>query len=250
MVNTVDIIKDEQKMLRSELQQLKHCQLQYFTFSVTGTAAIFGFASPKFFEWFLGFSFLIPLTIILPCWWIFFDKATTITRIVGYYRVLERILNCYPNYKVNHIGYESALAFYRIEDDGDGRKKMNNSPRCKKLKSELYGTTKTKNIRHRYWLLNWYTYLILSVICCSMSFITIYNHIGFHYLLFISLLAFAFVLSTAFKTLTILKNITSGDYSYNENYIFWEYILENNPYNAKKCLTRGSRRQRFRTRHL
>lgn len=225
----MEVIKDELIMLRNELQQLKHCQLQYFTFSITGTAAIFGaifgFALQKNIEWFIGFSFLVPLTIILPCWFIFFDKATTITRIVGYYRVLERMIS-YPNYGIKHIGYECALAFYRIEDDGGGHKKMKDSERCKKLREELKETSKSKNIRHRYWIINWYTYLMLSIICCLISIIIIFKSNGFHYSLIISIIAFSFVIFTARKIWKLLKSVTNGDYSYNENHIFWEYIHE------------------------
>jgi hypothetical protein len=35
---------------------------------------------------------IFPLVVLIPCWWGFFDKAKTITRIVGYIRILEGIL--------------------------------------------------------------------------------------------------------------------------------------------------------------
>ena len=74
--------------LRQDLQDLKRCQLQYFTLTLTGTGAILGLAA-IFSESFRGLALLAPLCVILPNWVIFFDKATTITRIVGYQRALE-----------------------------------------------------------------------------------------------------------------------------------------------------------------
>ena len=35
--------------------------------------------------------YLVPLVVLIPCWWGFFDKAKTITRIVGYFRILEQL---------------------------------------------------------------------------------------------------------------------------------------------------------------
>jgi hypothetical protein len=36
--------------------------------------------------------YLYPLCVLLPSWMVFFDKATTIARIVGYYRVIEGLM--------------------------------------------------------------------------------------------------------------------------------------------------------------
>ena len=93
----LNVLQEEQKLLRNEISQLKGCQLQYFTLTVTGTATLFGLAAMSQNPMVIGVAFLAPLAIILPCWWIFFDKATTITRIVGYYRVIERMIAEYPN---------------------------------------------------------------------------------------------------------------------------------------------------------
>jgi hypothetical protein len=60
----------------------------------------------------INLIYLIPLIIIFPIWLIFFDKATTISRIVGYYNILEQILNgVHPETK--YIGWENSLQTLR-----------------------------------------------------------------------------------------------------------------------------------------
>ena len=77
-------------MLREELRNLKQRQLRYFTLSVAGSSLLFGLAEslPKGGK-FGPVVLMAPLVILLPCWWTFFDKATTITRLVGYLRICE-----------------------------------------------------------------------------------------------------------------------------------------------------------------
>ncbi|MEX2220120.1 MAG: hypothetical protein WD749_15325 [Phycisphaerales bacterium] len=70
--------------------------MEFLKLAATATGAIFGIwgvfgrAAPDG-----GVPVLLalaPLMIILPTWWVFFDKATTVTRIVGYKRILEGFL--------------------------------------------------------------------------------------------------------------------------------------------------------------
>jgi hypothetical protein len=117
MFDHADLALQEQKTLRGELQQLKSCQLQYFTLTVTGTGGILGLSSLRQEPSMQVLSVIAPLAIILPCWWIFFDKATTITRIIGYYRLLERIVVPRGPIPYCFVGYETALAIYRRADD-------------------------------------------------------------------------------------------------------------------------------------
>jgi hypothetical protein len=92
-------LREELSFLREELKELKKCQLHYFTLSVGGTGAVFGFLS-KFDsgESLKGLILLAPLAILVPCWWTFFDKATTITRLVGFTRRVEYFLSYPPSY--------------------------------------------------------------------------------------------------------------------------------------------------------
>lgn len=89
-----NILLQEHGNLRQELHNLKSCQITFFSLAITSTGLLLGLGSHFISERVpASLIFLSPLVIILPCWCIFFDKATTITRIVGYYRVLEQMIN-------------------------------------------------------------------------------------------------------------------------------------------------------------
>jgi len=156
-----DIIKlaeKEHAFLRNELLHLKDCQVKFLTFSVTATAIILGIigrsnlifpTGPKFLP---GEMWLIPLAVLLPAWWIFFDKATTITRIVGYFRWLEKII-LEKHSSVNFLGWENALKKFREQNT---KEKINIGEMVKILR---FGTT------HRYWVITYYIFFFLSLVC-------------------------------------------------------------------------------------
>lgn len=114
-----ELCKKEHAFLRQELGHLKDCQIKFLTFSVMTTGLILGFISrsktaplsenPNLLP---GTLWLLPLVVLLPSWWIFFDKATTITRIVGYFRVIEKII-LGQKVALKFLGWESALAEFR-----------------------------------------------------------------------------------------------------------------------------------------
>lgn len=56
--------------LRLDLQDLKRCQLQYFTLAITGTGAILGLSAILGND-LKGLALLAPLSLILPSWLIF-----------------------------------------------------------------------------------------------------------------------------------------------------------------------------------
>lgn len=220
-------------MLRGELHQLKSCQLQYLIFSVTGTAAIFSWAitsggavSPAF----RGAAFLAPLVVLLPCWWIFFDKATTITRIVGYYRVIERMLSEYPNSGIRYIGYEQALERYRWADDQRGRQETPDCEAVTRLKAERAeyyekaGTGRARGIRYKYWYVNWVTFLVLSTLSCLLSLYFLVVGKADLLALLVPVAGLAIVAVTLAATGGVLHAITKGKYSYFENHCLWENI--------------------------
>lgn len=231
----LNVLQEEQKLLRNEISQLKGCQLQYFTLTVTGTAALFGLAAMSKDPIVIGVAFMAPLAIILPCWWIFFDKATTITRIVGYYRVIERMIAEYPNSNTKYIGYERALAIYRKEDDGTGRKDMKQCEivdKTRRSHQQTRGSTH-KKIRHRYWNINWYTYTLLSSISCLLSAIFLHSNNAHKYLYLVPVMGLVVSIIFAISTRKLMHAVIDGEYSYNENHYFWEYIhskeINNNP---------------------
>jgi hypothetical protein len=241
----LSILQGEQQMLRTELNQLKGCQLQYFTLSVTGSAALFGLAATRSDAGFLSVAFLAPLAIVLPCWWIFFDKATTITRIVGYYRVIERMLGEHPKLKTPYIGYERALALYRKEEDGDGRRRMEACPVVQQLRmlhksgsNDKTAAATPPEIRHRYWQINFWTYSALSFFCCVLSIAYLLDRKAQPWLMVFPLVGFVVTFLFFWLTRRILMSVTLKQYSYNENHYFWEYI------HSPECMKTGELEER------
>lgn len=236
------VLQGEQQMLRSELGQLKSCQLQYFALSVTGTAALAGLAAmQKGNAELLGIAFLAPLAIVLPCWWIFFDKATTITRVVGYYRVIERMLGDeYPYSGINYIGYERALALYRKEEDGDGRSRMEKCQVVRELREAHAPTSDAPtrsssppSVRHGYWQVNWWTYFWLSILCCLLSAAYLLaGGVQWWFGVFPSA-GLGVVAWFARKTARLKGKVMKGEYTYDENHYFWEYI------HSPECMERS-----------
>ena len=108
-MDTEKILLHEMDTLRAELQHLKNCQVRYFLFSITMTGTVIALVT----KYSAGYTaaYLAPLVVVIPCWWIFFDKASTITRIVGYYRVLEKMILSTGRHW--YIGWENALAEFR-----------------------------------------------------------------------------------------------------------------------------------------
>jgi len=220
---TREDIRNDLKVVRSELEKLKACQLRYFTLAVTGTAALIG-ASPVLIKGPFGiYTFLIPLIIILPCWTIFFDKATSITRNVGYVSVLEEMISDYPELRHKFIGYERSLLLFRMKEDmneGPGVNEVFNDNRRSLLSAMLFRT------RHQYWIINWYTFFILAVLSCVLS--CFYLHWS-KASQFVPLgIALLLVLLTLGKTMLMLNRLVRGNSSYLYHSVCWREYLKIN----------------------
>ena len=226
-----DNIKREMSALRADLRDLKRCQLQYFTLSLTGTGAILGLAAILGND-FKGLALLAPLAIILPNWAIFFDKATTITRIVGYQRILEKQA-CADKPIYKYLGYENALAKFRKHEKevwAVVREEM-------KSRRARYRDVFLLQTRHRFWMINWYTFAILSLICCVGAYTVLGNNDVTLSLPFgIQLTApertmwagssFVILGICATYTLLLILELTRGGLSYEACTRKWQHILE------------------------
>ena len=212
------MFKQEQNLLRSEAQDLKRCQLQYFILSITACGAIFGIA--KAFDNNVGFIMLAPLVILLPCWITFFDKATTITRLIGYMRILEDVLGKKQGVNAKYIGYENALASFRREEE--------NKPYEGTITFAEIMKLFILRTRNRYWIINWYTYFGLSSTCCALSIYWSNSHPenseGLYY--FIGICIFLVITTTCYSFYMII-HLTYGKYSYNHVTEFWISFMPN-----------------------
>lgn len=228
--------QSELTILRQELQELKRCQLQYFTLSVTGAAAILGFAGSLPNKEYLAPSLLAPLAIIIPCWWIFFDKATTITRIVGYVRILEELLAKGPSLDLAYPGYEESLTLYREYEDqthGEGDfsfsvEPSENHPSRARRWIELLAL----RTRHRYWIVNFYTFAGLAFLCCVSSGWAFFSSSSqalsllFRYLV-LGTGAFLFLGSFIYSIITV-HQLVFGKRSYGSSAKLWRVALNAN----------------------
>ena len=184
----INMLQNEKSALRSELVSLKNCQITFLTYTVTGTGALLGLAitlgnSSTLSFPLLGAFYLIPLTIILPFWWIFFDKATTITRIVGYYRILEELI-LDPDHHAAFIGWENSLADFRKQYNAHDKKPIvvekfspflwlkNQVSQMKLTASNLFKLLLLQTSQ-RYWMLTYYTFVSLSILSFSVSLISL-----------------------------------------------------------------------------
>jgi hypothetical protein len=225
------------KILREEIRDLKHCQVQYFTLSVTATCAILGFGSTLNNAEMRWLAMLSPLSLLLPCWVIFFDKATGISRILGYQSVLEELIERPPFEYFWFLGYASALNGFRIAQD-KGELKVNLD--WQELRLSVFVRLLFLRTRHRFLMLNWYTFFILSLLCCTLSFNFSYERIvyerifDFHLPFFAATmkvplndfvkLSYIFVVLVAIYTFVLIVKLTVGKHSYRNNRLAWNKL--------------------------
>lgn len=210
-----DIYSKEHSMLRDELHELKDCQLRYFTLSVTATGALLTIAFNLVSgDLFLGTAYLLPLTILIPSWWIFFDKATTITRIVGYYRNLEKLI--LETHSANFVGWENSLEIFRV-DQQKGRLKIKSTEGEGSLIISLFRLMLLQT-PHRYWMLVHYTFSGLAALCLILSYDQWENSIYLY-------IATAIVITSAIWNVVLIWQLVWGRYSYTANEEFWVEIL-------------------------
>jgi hypothetical protein len=227
---------NEQTILRTELQELKKCQIQYFLLSISATGAVFGFNKELMGDP-AGSSimFLTPLLIILPCWLTFFDKANTITRLTGYMRVfIEDELK--KNNGHVYVGYENALSLFRDQEQKDkaAHFKVKGKPGVFRMVYKGINKIKLREIasieltRHQYWKINWLTFFALALTCCAYPFFKSKpaDFSGNPVLLIVYFIFIVAVVIATLFSLSILSELISGKYSYEGVTDYWRQIYK------------------------
>lgn len=228
-----DRIQATIQYLRTEIRDLKRCQLQYFVISITATSALLGLSSALISPAHKGLSALTPLGLLFPCWLIFFDKATTITRLVGYQRALEAIIaesKPVPE-RSWFLGLETAIGrFRKAQDEG-------HFDDIRVNKRRVFLNVLLLRTRHRFWMLNWYTFVSLSVLCVGIGYNLLPAEnidiaiplLRSHIVIFfrdIGLVAGLIVILVALYTFALVVSLVQGINSYRGNTLAWNRLLE------------------------
>jgi hypothetical protein len=158
--------------LRNELGHLKTCQTALVVLGITGSGVFLGLISPTDeLSNYIPFVLLIPLLILLPLWIIFFDKARTIARIVGFLRVQETLAK--QNSETGLIGWESAMKkYWTVRDEYD---ELNYDDVFESAKESQKDNVKQNKIRESiinstYWSTVYLLFFLFCIICLGMSF--------------------------------------------------------------------------------
>ena len=157
--------------LREELRDLKSYQFRLLSIAAATTGFLLSLTRLRLDTTITVSSpslYLLPLVIIGPSWFIFFDKAKTITRIVGYYRNLEALLRGDAKAQKSP-GWETALGRFR-KDSGESVKRVKTewkNGQNHKRRNLLKNLLNIASLREsqRYWIIAYYTFLTLSAIC-------------------------------------------------------------------------------------
>jgi hypothetical protein len=222
-----ELIGKELDYLRTELHDLKDCQIKFVAFAVTGTGFLFGITSIKD----VPYSSLIPLLIIIPTWWIFFDKAKTISRIIGYYRILEYLYNDSENkYLEKFRGWENARTSYRKKEE---EKKESLNQRIQNFLKHFRSSESRLDLKNKlielitlqassYWTISYGIFFGLSLVCILIFILKIReNSINtFSGQLLSGLFFVTLIISMVVNFLTLLRLIW-GKYSYDANTRIW-----------------------------
>lgn len=213
MLDLEDVWLEEYKILREELKSLKNCQVTYFTASVTATGLIFTVAA-KLSLTLPSITFLFPLAILIPAWAVFFDKSLTISRIIGYYRILEDLLSGREtNLTIEYKGWENSLKDFRDYESNDFR-------------GLNYQEFDTGGLR--YWRLVNIAFVGLSTVCILLASIFLLVNSNYVLMDFVQLIFTVFGLICivlAFWKNNKVMNDLKIKHSYDTNESIWRAIL-------------------------
>jgi hypothetical protein len=236
-----EITAREMSHLREELRDLKGYQFRLIGIAVVITGFLLSLTQFRVDSKTLTITapllYLLPLIIVIPSWFIFFDKARTVTRIVGYCRHLEAFLR-HEHEPAQFPGWERALGIYRKECPRIVHD-LRTTPRWRKhFKSSLrrFATAASLRRGQPYWVLAYYTFLSLSAACIGIPIWWRFRGRAKHLLyLFVphywnagAFLLFLAVLVTCFCAILnglILAELIWGQHSYDFEEDIWKRIL-------------------------
>ena len=221
MTDTTDILLREKDLIRTELQDLKSCQVRYFTLSVTAAGILIGIGSRLIDADARGILYLAPLLVVLPCWWVFFDKASTITRIVGYLRVLEEMITGTNADNLIYYGWERSLSIFRPDEQHVQWNSKLFDIKGNFIRIWKFIPTITSKTPHLYWFISWWTFFSLAVLTITMAFFTFEK-----WSILMALILLCPALFSGSFTAELVSELADGKKSYDENEKFWRKLLK------------------------
>lgn len=200
--------------LRVELGHLKTCQTSLFLFGISGSGLFLGLINANIVQGSIfgvnpGYLILVILVLLLPLWIIYFDKARTIARIVGFLRVQERLF--LSNSSLGIIGWESAMKKYwqnrKLIDDRyyDG---FFDELFPKDITKKQQEDKRNKIYYSTYWFSVYSMFFLFNLVCLVISgyFININGMIKFWLLIWFILVFGICFLNTKYKFFNYMRN--------------------------------------------
>lgn len=189
-MDDLDIPKFRQDLLRDlrmELGHLKNCQNVGIGFALPSAGVILGLIAKSEETGLLPYFALLPLLILLPFWFIFFDKSRTIARLKGYCRIQEKLL--VTGGKEALFGWETAM---EAHDAIMGKRTVNNhnsnkltsnqssNSQVKKKKSSIINENKWESLLYvTYSLAIFIIFFIYTFLCLILSIQLKFHKISF-----------------------------------------------------------------------
>lgn len=249
----IELCKLEHTALRRELNQLKWCEIQFFTFAITATIVVLGLIFKNSSDLNLHYLennavcliSLVPLLFLIPSLWIFLDTAKTISRIVGYHFWIEDILlgRILPE-EIHFHGWETALTLLR--ENVRYLEHTRDSPEDNSMIQAIAGDLKEYNknflllktsnlavfLSIRGFLVAVYVTFVAFIALCSFPFayfafqngIAIFSQYNVFNALGCTVVIFAFF--TIFWEFATLKHLIFGKFSDKANRIKWRIAFE------------------------
>lgn len=208
---------EERNALREELLFLKKCQLSLLSLSLGGGAVVLGLWGDKASA-LSADIYLSLLILLLPCWVVWFDKATTITRIVGYLCILEAMIATGRSPSYLYVGWENALRAFRSGIVSNPWAALAGT-----IRRAILGWIRAVQplclmTRQKYWSINWWVFAALTVTALVKGRTANPSDVWY--------LALVLSILTALFSASVLGNLYSGDYAYEENLSKWKKDLE------------------------
>lgn len=227
------LMSSEYEVLQKLLEETRKCQTTYFWSSLT-TSGILMTLGVRLMKNSSDIEKLcIPsmaiLLVICPVWCIWFDKASSITRITAYLRVLEDIIHEKKQYI--YIGWENSYAIFRYflmdwYNNPENKDTITIGSRILCTFRYCYDGIKIClrfKQPHQYDILNWLGFFSVSTICI---FILITSRDLLYILIFSTLYLFTIAFtSRVLSELSTPNNVNAGSRSTYRRELIWRYIL-------------------------